>query len=328
MAIRVGLFGAGWAARTVHGPSLEDYRRKRRGIVLAGICDLDRKKAEEVRRALKFEEAWDSPQKMLREARLDAAVVAVSAEANAKVAMLCVNAGLPTLLEKPPALRRRGAEALAWSVRPRRGKRELVQVAFNRRWTPSVVALKRAIVRNAKGPIRFLSCRFRRVARRDVDFTMTAIHGIDALRFLADDDYQRLDLVYSPGGPAGRVTDYRFQGEMVGGATVQLEFSPMAGQMLERYTVEAGGKTLVAHYAGDESGARIEIWSGGKRRAVKVPLPGLALHQTGGFDRQMAAFLNAVRSGGPLPGPTVRESVQTVALMEALRQRRRRFTRR
>ncbi|MBN2583353.1 MAG: Gfo/Idh/MocA family oxidoreductase [Planctomycetes bacterium] len=327
MAIRVGLFGAGWAARTAHGPSLADYMgRKGHGIVLAGVCDLDAAKADEVRAMFGFERAWDSPRAMIREGKLDTAVVAVHVDANAKVARLCVDAGLPTLLEKPPALSRRAVEALAWSVRPKRGGRELVQVAFNRHWTPSVLALKQAIEKSAKGPIRFLSCQFRRAARRDPDFSTTAIHAIDALRFLAGSDYARLDLIYSPGGPAGEVTDYRLQGEMACGATVQMEFSPMAGHMLERYTVQAGGKSFLAHYARDESGSRIEIWSGDKMQAMKVRLPGLALHQLGGFDLQIAAFLDAVRKGGKLPGPTVGETVQTIAVMEALRQRRRRFT--
>lgn len=326
MAIRVGLFGAGWAARTVHGPSLADYvGGGRRRVALAGVCDLNAAKAEEVRAAFGFERAYTSPEAMLREAGLDAAVVAVNVEANAAVARLCVAAGVPTLLEKPPALTRRAVEALARDVRPKRGGRELVQVAFNRHWTPSVVALKRAVETSAGGPIRYLSCLVRRPNRRDPDFTTTAIHAIDALRFVAGADYERLDMAYSPGGPAGEVTDYRLQGRMLGGATVQMEFSPMAGQMLERYTVQAGGKSFVAHYARDESGSRIEIWADEKMRIVNVRLPGLLPYQLGGFDRQMAAFLDAVRRGGSLPGPTVAETVQTIAVMEALRGRRARF---
>jgi len=325
MAIRVGLFGAGWAARTVHGPSLDDYRRKRRGITLAGVCDLDRKKADQVRRALEFEAAWDSPQKMLREARLDAAVVAVSAEANARVARACVRAGVPTLLEKPPAAGRSAIVSLARAVEPPRGRSELVQVAFNRRWTPSLVGLKKIMEKVKARPVRSLACQFRRVARRDPDFSTTAIHAIDTLRFLADADYRSLDVLYGRGGPRGEVTDYRIQGEMTSGAAVQMEFSPMAGVMMERYTVEAGGMTFVAHYCRDEMGTRVQAWSGGKKREFKVRVPGTAMHQTGGFYQQMVAFLDAVRSGGKLPGPTVAESVQTVAVMEALRNRRRQF---
>lgn len=325
MPIRVGLFGAGWAAQTVHGPSLEDYRRKRRGIVLAGICDLDRKKADQVRRAFNFEGAWDSPQKMLREAGLDAAVVAVSPEANARVARLCVRAGLPTLLEKPPAGSRSAVVSLARSVEQSGGRKQLVQVAFNRRWTPSLVGLKKIMEKVRARPIRSLSVQMRRVARCDPDFSTTAIHAIDCLRFLADADYRSLSFLYSAGGPRGEVTDYRVQGEMANGAVVQMEFSPMAGVMMERYTVEAGGMTFVAHYGRDETGTRVQAWSSGKRREFKVRVPGSAMHQIGGFYQQMVAFLDAVRSGGRLPRPTVADSIQTVAVMEALSGRRRQF---
>ena len=59
------------------------------------------------------------------------------------------------------------------------------QVAFNRRYTPLVVELKRRL---AGATIQHIDCQFYRVGRTGSDFTTTAIHGIDTVRFLAGCD--------------------------------------------------------------------------------------------------------------------------------------------
>jgi len=99
----------------------------------------------------------------------------------------------------------------------------------------------------------------------------------------------------------------------------------MAGMFLERYTVVAGSKTLVAEL-GQGKGRNVLIeWSGGKRRELRVRVPSRRREDVGGFYQEVAALLDAVRRGRRLPGPDVRESVQSVAVMESLARRRTRF---
>jgi len=320
MAVRVGLFGAGWAARTVHGPSLRDYKRRRGGIVLAGVCDVDATRAEEVRAAFGFERVYTSVADMLGDAALDAAVVAVSVSQNATVATACLKAGLPILLEKPPALSRRRVLALDRAARAVRGK---AMVAFNRRWTPVLVRLK-ALARKA-GPVHALRCDMRRVRRADPDFSTTAIHAVDALRFLAGRDYERLEVTYGRCGPRGRATSYHAAGTMGGGVAVAFDVVPMSGMDMERYTVHAGGRTLVAELALGGMSPSVAVFDGGKRRDVAVRVPSHARHDSGGFYQEVAALLDAVRSGRRLPGPTIGDAVQSVAAMAALAKRRTRF---
>ncbi len=320
MAIRVGLFGAGWAARTVHGPSLVSYKRRRRGIVLAGVCDTDPDRAKEACSVFGFERAYGDARKMLRAADLDAAIVAVSVAHNADVARQCIRRGLPILLEKPPALTRRRVAALAQQAERRGGQ---VLVAFNRRWAPALARMRDRVRR--AGPVRSVACEMRRIARADPDFTVTAIHGIDTLRYLAGSDYDRVDFLYGRCGPSGRAVAYAGQGSMTSGATVRFETVPMAGMFLERYTVVAGSKTLVAEL-GQGKGRNVFIeWSGGKRRELRVRVPSRRREDVGGFYQEVAALLDGVRRGRRLPGPDVRESVQSVAVMESLARRRPRF---
>lgn len=320
MAVRVGLFGAGWAARAVHGPSLRDYRRRRGGIVLAGVCDVDAVRADEVRDAFGFERSYASVGDMLAGAGLDAAVVAVSIPQNARVAGACLKAGLPVLLEKPPGLSARRVVALDRAARAARGR---AMVAFNRRWTPALVRLRELAAK--AGPVHAVRCDMRRVRRTDPDFSTTAVHAVDALRFLAGRDYARLDITYGRCGPRGRATSYHVVGVMDGGIAVGLDVVPMAGMDLERYTVHAGGQTLIADLGHGKRADGLTVLADGKERCVKVKVPSAARHDVGGFYQEVAALLDAVRRGGALPGPTIADTVQSVAVMAALGKGRTRY---
>lgn len=320
MTLRVGLLGAGWAARAVHGPSLRDYRKRRGGITLAAVCDLDPARAAEFAAEFAFQSSYTSVHEMLTEARLDAAVLAVSIPQNAKVARACLEAGLPILVEKPPALSGRAAVGLAETVRNTKGR---AMVAFNRRWTPALVRLKELV--GQAGPVHSIRCDMRRVRRKDPDFSTTAVHAIDALRFLAGQDYATLRVTYGRCGPSGEAATYHAVGTMTGGAVVRLDVTPMAGMDMEQYAVQAGGRTFVAELALGKVDQRLAVFSDGRRRDITVRTPSASRHDMDGFYQEVAAFLEAVKRGAALPGPTVAETVQSVAVMEMLGKGRSQF---
>ena len=320
MPMRIALLGAGWAARAVYGPALADYRKRRGGLTLAAVCDLDAARAAEVRADFGFECAYTSLAELFRHARLDAAIAAVSVPHNAAVAQACLRAGLPTLVEKPPALTARAARDLVRAVRRSRGR---LMVAFNRRWAPALVRLK-ALALEA-GPIHGLRGDMCRIKRRDPDFSTTAIHTIDTLRFLTGADYAHLAIEYGRCGPEGQAATYHALGAMTTGAAVAFDVVPMAGLDLERYTVHAGGRTFVAEIGFGKSPDTLVEWSAGRPRNVAFKSPSSARHDAGGFYQELAAFLDAVKKGGPLPRPSAADAVQSVTVMEALARRRARY---
>lgn len=317
MPIRVGLIGAGWAARAVHGPSLRDYRRRRRGIQLAAVCDVDADRAEALRKDFGFAAAYTSVEQLLADGAIDAAVVAVSAAHNAPVAVACVAAGLPVLLEKPPAMTARAARRLARDIAAHDGR---VTVAFNRRFTPALVRLKELVAE--VGPVQSLRCDMRRTDRREPDFSTTAIHALDTLRFLGG-DVARMELRYAACGAPGEVTTFHGLGTTVGGATVGFDIVPVAGETVERYTLCAGGRTFEATSAA----GHVTVRDGGSVREVKVRRPSEQQHDTSGFYQEVAAFLDAAKGEAAPPGPSVAETVESVTLMEALARRRLRYRR-
>jgi predicted dehydrogenase len=204
------------------------------------------------------------------------------------------------------------------------------------------------------GPVQSLAGDMRRVRRRDADFSTTAVHVIDTLRFLADDDYARLAIEYGRcGPPAGlssacrdeagppvaraersQYASYHALGTMTSGATVRLDATPWAAMDLERYTILAGGRTLVAELGHGKSPDRLMEWAGGKQREIPIRLRDRSRQAVDGFSQEVAALLDAVkRSRGAgrgkvrLPGPTVAQTVQSVEIMEALRNRKARYGR-
>lgn len=73
----------------------------------------------------------------------------------------------------------------------------------------------------------------------------TAIHGLDAVRYLLGSDYTRLDFTYQPLPQFGdHVVNIYVHGWMTSNTRVRLEFCPVAGVYVERATVHADGSTF------------------------------------------------------------------------------------
>ena len=166
-----------------------------------------------------------------------------------------------------------------------------------------------------------------RVERRDPDFSTTAIHGLDAVRYLAGCDYAEARFRYRELPELGPgVANILVDAVMASGATAHLAFCPVAGVLVERATAHAHGHTLSLHvpmWSGVDSPGRLWHFAGGRLVADiggDQVGDGTALFELGGFYRETVAFLDAV-AAGRAPSPSLRESRQSVEIAEQLRQR-------
>lgn len=98
--LRLGIFGG--------GPRGEDHMEnfsKIKGVHLEAICD----PIENVRTKLvkRFEIAnqFENIEQMINASSLDAVIICVPAQLNFDTALICMESGLDTLLEKPPGMR-------------------------------------------------------------------------------------------------------------------------------------------------------------------------------------------------------------------------------
>jgi myo-inositol 2-dehydrogenase / D-chiro-inositol 1-dehydrogenase len=324
--VRLCQIGCGEHARVAHGPSQARCARERAGLVLAGCCDLDPERAESFRRDFGYARAFTDPAAMLEAERPDAAVVVVPVETTVAVASGVLDRRVPLLLEKPPGETVADLDRLIAAAA--RG-RVPHQVAFNRRFAPLVRELRRRI--EEAGPLQHLHYEMTRVDRRDPDFSTTAIHGLDAVRYLAGCDYAEARFRYRdhPGlGPG--VADIFVDAVMTSGATAHLAFCPVAGVLVERATAHGHGHTLFLHvpmWSGVDSPGRLWHFAGGQPAddlgGARVG-DGTALFELGGFYRETVAFLDAVAAGRE-PTPSLAEARQSVEIAQCIRERRREF---
>jgi myo-inositol 2-dehydrogenase/D-chiro-inositol 1-dehydrogenase len=202
------------------------------------------------------------------------------------------------------------------------------QVAFNRRHAPLVRALRERIDALG-GPAAVQHVRYEmvRVDRRDPDFSTTAIHGLDAVRYLSGADYLHALLRYQELPRFGDGVANIFVDALLSTrATAQLSFCPVAGAVVERVCVHLHDHTLfleIPMWAGFDAPGRLQHLHGG---ALVGELRGEAAESfvQGGFAAEVAAFLDGVRDGTPL-APGLAESRQSLQIAEALRDRREEF---
>jgi myo-inositol 2-dehydrogenase / D-chiro-inositol 1-dehydrogenase len=323
--MRLCQIGCGEHARVAHGPSQARCAREREDLELAACCDIDAGRAESFRSEFGYARAFSDPLALLEAERPDAVVVVVPVAHTVEVGSLVLSRGLPLLLEKPPGETVAEVDRLI-AAADRNGRAVPHQVAFNRRFAPLIRELRRRI--EDAGPLQHLHYEMTRVERRDPDFSTTAIHGLDAVRYLAGCDYAEARFRYReiPELGAG-VANILVDAVMTSGATAHLAFCPVAGVVVERAGVHAHGHTLFLHvpmWNGVDSPGRLWHFEGGRLVAElggdRVG-DGTALFELGGFYRETVAFLDAV-TAGRTPTPSLRESRQSVEIAECLRARR------
>jgi len=321
---RLCQIGCGEHARVAHGPSQARSARERAGLVLAGCCDLDAARAESFRGDFGYDRAYADPVAMLDAEHPDAAVVVVPVERTVGVGSLVLERRIPLLLEKPPGETTAEVDCLI-AAAEKAGRAVPHQVAFNRRFAPMIQELRRRIAE--AGPLQHVHYEMTRVERRDPDFSTTAIHGLDAVRYLAGADYAEARFRYREMPDLGRgVANIFVDAVMTSGATADLAFCPVAGALVERAIAHAHGHTLFLHvpmWSGVDAPGRLWHFTGGKLVADLTGDrvgDGTALFELGGFYRETVAFLDAVQAGRP-PSPSLRESRQSVAIAQHIRMR-------
>ncbi|MCL2058312.1 MAG: Gfo/Idh/MocA family oxidoreductase [Oscillospiraceae bacterium] len=159
---------------------------------------------------------------------------------------------------------------------------------------------------NHNDPLQYIRYDFYRVGRYDEDFSDTAVHGIDAVRYIAGADYKRVQFSYQPLPQYGaNVQNIYMDCEMTSGLRAQLSFCPVSGVVLERATVHARDNTWMANSpiwaeSYDQPGELLHI-VGGKtaERISGAELCGGSdeLYITNGFYNENKAFFDSVKTG-------------------------------
>jgi len=178
MAVRVGLIGCGRVVEFGYLPAF----RKAQGVVLVGIADVNTSRC----RALAPDiPAYGNIHSLIQAGGIDALVISVPTRFHLDYARCAAEAGLPSLVEKPPGANVQEAKALQ-ALKP------TPWVAFNRRFEPGLIALKRAVPNAQSFQVR-LDLHYRRTTWKPFDMHDDALldlgpHLIDLTRWLTGDE--------------------------------------------------------------------------------------------------------------------------------------------
>jgi predicted dehydrogenase len=333
--MKLCVVGCGEHANSSHGPAQKRFAAEHLDVVLAACCDVDGARAEAYRARFGFSRAYGDVDAMLSSESPDAVVVVVPEARTVDVVAPLLERGVPVLLEKPPGRTVAEVDRLIAAAETRGSGAGAVphQVAFNRRFAPLVRELRDRLDRlGGGGRLHHVHYEMTRVNRRDPDFSVTAIHGIDAVRFISGSDYAHVWFRYQEHPELGPgVANIFMDATMASGATAHLAFCPVAGVVVERAVVEAEGHTFFLHvpmWGAFDSPGRLQHLEGG---ALVADVTGGSLGdgtapwELGGFFAEYGAFLGGLATGRA-PSPSLREARQSVAVSEHIRQRRSEFT--
>jgi predicted dehydrogenase len=296
--LRLAISGCGRIAERAYLPALRDLT----GASLAALADPEPARREGLRAAAVAVQrravgAYASLERLIAEEQPDALVIATPTSLHLEQAELAAAAGIPVLVEKPPAATLSGALRLA-ELRPR------PWIGFNRRFMG--MAGMRARLGSLSEPRLTVELRYRRRAwdahrARDGALLDAAPHAIDLALFLTNSRpvavrSRRLD---------DRVAELELELDR-GGATIRCSVDR---PYRERVEVRDGSGSPVAKALG--GGLRGALAA--RRRAADHPL-------AASIAAELAAFARATSGGDPGPLASAREGVEVMRVVEAARR--------
>lgn len=306
--VRVALIGCGARGRG-HLRALQEFA----DIEVVALCDPDSSTLNEVGARAGIGRLYDDPIRLLAETEPQAAVVATPAHVNAEAALVCLERGVHTLMEKPPGLGVAETRRLSAAAR-QSGARAMV--GWNRRFNPLVLEAKRRIL--ARGPVAQLVGEFHKSmagferagqfppAVMEKMLFETPIHAIDLVRHLAGGGVAEVHAAagrgFSP-HPDMHAALVLFDN----GCVAQFTANYTTDARLERYEIH--GREISAYLEGID---RAEIVCDGERQVIE-----------GADDSTRAQarfFFDCLADDRPFgePAADLDEAVKTMELAEAI----------
>ncbi|WP_308639613.1 Gfo/Idh/MocA family protein [Paenibacillus silvisoli] len=321
MMLKIGVIGCGWHSRAAHGPSLKRYKAEHpENLQLTACCDVGLEAAETFRTEFGFERAYTSYEEMLTQEELDAVWVIVPDYLTTAVTLHVMKTGTAVLLEKPP-----GANTAEVLLMQEEAAQRGIQhrVAFNRRHVPMVRKLIDKLQDQTRQGKRIYSITYDmiRIKRTDPDFSTTAVHAIDAAKWIAGSDYESLRFEYDDmSAIAPGLVNIVADGVTYNGIRVQLNCYPYSGMARELVTVRGEGFHYELHMPLMENAGSFAGLICSEKGSIELFEEEGDWFSGFGFYDENRSFLDALRSGQALDHD-LRSSVQSVEIMEAIRGR-------
>jgi len=289
--IRIALVGCGEHSRWSHAAPLARFAATHANeINLVAACDLDGERAAEFCRSFGFARAYEDLDRMLEVEKPDACVSVMPMEKIGEIGIRLLERRIPCVIEKPLGTSLAEIEQLAGVARETQTPH---MVSVNRRFMPYLNQARSWMQQH--GPLRYVRASQIRHQRSEPDFIWsTAIHVIDALRYIAG-DVEKFDVTVPPTGTSN-ATWYLISLRFESGTTGQVEILPTAGMIEESYELFGEGcRARVT--AGSGTQRSLECWEHGRRVIASHANEEEPEDLRNGADQEVEEFVGALRTG-------------------------------
>lgn len=286
--IKLGVIGAGNFAKSVLLPRLAKDSK----LALTGIATATGRNAKALGEQYGFEFCTTDYREILAHRDINTVLIATRHDTHAKMAAEAVRAGKAVYLEKPLAISKEGLSEVIEAVTQTNGR---IMVGFNRRFSLLSTELKQFF--DGAGPLAITY----RVNAGEIPKESwiqseegggrvlgEVCHFIDYLQFLSIGDPAEVFAYQCSSGPDTLSIIVKLSDGSIGNinyfATGDRTFPK------ERIEVYGGGRVAVL-----EDFRALEMWREGKRKVTK------RMAQDKGFDHELSSFIQAVKTGGPMP---------------------------
>ncbi|WP_055554712.1 bi-domain-containing oxidoreductase [Streptomyces sp. NBRC 110028] len=306
-SVRLAFVGAGNYATSMLLPHLE----RRDGVELSTVVTTTALSAANAKRKFGFAEATTDLDTVLGDPSIDAVFVVTRHSSHAELTMRALRAGKAVFVEKPLALTEDELAGVLAAVEESGNDR--LQVGFNRRFAPLLQeARKRFGSRTGPASLRYLvnagrldhGSWYLRQGTEGSRFAGEGGHFIDTASWLLGADPVSVYAVAASGNENLQVVLRYPDGST---ATIAYVTTGAPGFPKETLDLIADGKVLRL-----DDFVRATVYDGRRSRWVSSRLPKA---RDKGQNAELAAFIKAVRTGGPMPVPLESVAATTAATL-------------
>jgi polar amino acid transport system substrate-binding protein len=287
--VSLGVIGAGNFAKAVLLPRLARAAHLR----LTGIATATGRNAKAIGEQYGFGFCTSDYRELLGSDNINTVLIATRHDSHARMTVEALQAGRTVYVEKPLATTEEGLNQIIEAVEENRGR---VMVGFNRRFSSLAAELKQAFA-NA-GPLAITYRVNAGVIPRESwiqneegggRIVGEVCHFADFLQFLTGADPVE---VFAYAAATGLNDTLSIVVRFSDGSTGNINYFATGDKAFpkERIEVYGGGRVGVL-----DDFRVLEVWNNGKRKVTK------RLQQDKGFDQELAAFIEAARTGAEMP---------------------------
>ncbi len=153
--IRAGVIGYGPAFNM--GPHHGHSINKNKGLEVACVCDLDKKRLEVAKTDFPGIKTYKSVARMLNSGKIDLAIVITPHNTHAKLVLQCIKAKVHVVCEKPLAIT---GKEVSEMLKAAKQHKVMFSTFHNRRWDGDFVALRKIVREGLIGNIFRIECGF------------------------------------------------------------------------------------------------------------------------------------------------------------------------